>query len=45
MDSETVKVEKLSNVSNWAKWKFQLQVILRSGDILEVVTPKSKKPK
>ncbi|KAG5874105.1 hypothetical protein JTB14_022072 [Gonioctena quinquepunctata] len=45
METGINKVGKLSDVNNWAEWKFQLRVILRAAEIIYVVTGGISKPK
>ncbi|XP_050524192.1 uncharacterized protein LOC126895906 [Daktulosphaira vitifoliae] len=34
MENESIKINKLNGSENWAKWKFQMTVILKSYDVL-----------
>ncbi|KMQ86054.1 integrase core domain protein [Lasius niger] len=44
MDGDKVKIEKLTDSSNWMQWKFQVRAILDARDALEVIDGSLVKP-
>lgn len=45
MDTDTIKIAKLVEAKQWTTWKFQIQIILKSQDLWNVVIGKLKPPK
>lgn len=44
MEMDSLKIEKLQNVSQWNLWKFQVKIILSSSDVFCVVSGDSPAP-
>lgn len=44
MDSDSIKIEKLQEASQFAAWKFQVRVALMAKEIFNVVNGTEKKP-
>ena len=44
MEYETVRINKLKGLENWASWKFQVRVTLKSCGAWEIVTGESILP-
>lgn len=44
METETVRIEKLQEASQYAVWKFQVQVVLNASEIFDVVSGDETKP-
>lgn len=44
METETIRIEKLQEASQFSAWKFQVRVILISNEIFDVVSGDEKKP-
>lgn len=44
MDPEVTRITKFKRLENWAQWKFQLSVILRDEDAIDLLKETSIKP-
>lgn len=45
METELVKISKLTEQKQWTTWKFQVTIVLKSQDVWKVVTGAEKPPK
>lgn len=45
METDTIKIAKLVEPKQWTTWKFQIQIILKSQDLWNVVSKKELPPK
>lgn len=45
METGTIKIAKLVGPKQWTNWKFQIQIILKSQDLWNVVSKKELRPK
>ena len=44
MEYENIRINKLKGLENWASWKFQVRVTLKSYDTWEIITGESFLP-
>lgn len=43
-DNEVIRISKLKGIENWAAWKFQVRISLKSHSAWNVVTGQDVKP-